>query len=613
MVTGALAMCGLSCLPAVGVEITSSPLIRPAPNNGLLTRVLRVSTDVPTRPSLRVLGPGEGWTVESDLLRTEHAIPLMGFTFGRDYTIDSLQFTDATGNTIQFGDKLTVSTAAAPADLPGIRVLASDPQRMEPGFTLFPAGGAHTLGVDAQGVPRWHYFGSAPEIYRAGNGLFYSRVNHTIREFDLVGNHYRVWHATGNPPTGLLSVSKPFEADNHHHDVFLIESSGNILTLAQTRRTVENFPISDTDPNAFGTVEIISDAILEIDSEGDIVHNWDLADILDPQRGGYGLIRGNDNAVADWSHSNAVLHDPRDDSIIVSVRSQDAVIKFGRTTGELEWILGPHEGWGPEFEEHLLTPVGEDFEWPYHTHAPMLLPNGNLMLHDNGNFRSRPFDPPSDLSESYTRGAVEFAINEETMEVSQVWQYGKDAPETLYTPIVGDADWQPLTDNVLMTFGFPTAINGEVQETPRPRIIEVNRSGEVVFDLELTSPGDGRLIVYRSERVPSLYGPEYTVTRLPLILAAGDFNASGQVEQADLDLVLLHWGQDAASAPEAWAHNLPTGTIDQEELDSVLMHWGAISSFGAAAAAVPEPAAWLLALLLGSSPILRTARSRTAK
>ena len=185
------------------------------------------------------------------------------------------------------------------------------------------------------------------------------------------------------------------------------------------------------------------------------------------------------------------------------------------------------------------------------------------------------------------------------MEVSQVWQYGKDAEEIFFTPIVGDADAQPLTDNVLMTFGSPSFINGEQQSPVRPRIIEVNRAGEVVFDLELMTSDGSRVIVYRAERIPSLYGPEYTVTMLPTILASGDYNANGQVEQADLDLVLLHWGQDGAAPPAGWTHELPSGIIDQEELDLVLINWGKTSIVGAAAAAVPEPAAWTLAVIIG--------------
>jgi hypothetical protein len=55
----------------------------------------------------------------------------------------------------------------------------------------------------------------------------------------------------------------------------------------------------------------------------------------------------------------------------------------------------------------------------------------------------------------------------------------------------------------------------------------------------------------------------------------GDFNGNGQVEQADLDLVLLYWGQDGASLPSTWTGPPATGLVDQDELDAVLLNWGA--------------------------------------
>ncbi len=41
---------------------------------------------------------------------------------------------------------------------------------------------------------------------------------------------------------------------------------------------------------------------------------------------------------------------------------------------------------------------------------------------------------------SYTR-AVEYSVNEETMEVSQVWAYGPD-DEAFFARYRGDVDWQ---------------------------------------------------------------------------------------------------------------------------------------------------------------------------
>jgi hypothetical protein len=71
----------------------------------------------------------------------------------------------------------------------------------------------------------------------------------------------------------------------------------------------------------------------------------------------------------------------------------------------------------------------------------------------------------------------------------------------------------------------------------------------------------------------------------------GDFNGSGVVDQADLDLVLLRWGQDPSSAPDNWVNNRPAGQIDQNELDAVLLNWGAALPVAAASNAPPIPTA----------------------
>jgi uncharacterized membrane protein len=99
-------------------------------------------------------------------------------------------------------------------------------------------------------------------------------------------------------------------------------------------------------------------------------------------------------------------------------------------------------------------------------------------------------------------------------------------------------------------------------------------------------------------------GGEQPYTRLFLLqipTLPGDYNNNGVVEQADLDLVLLNWGADAATPPAAWINDLPVGVIDQAELDGVLLNWGQVGgalAAAAGAAAVPEPNGVLLALVL---------------
>jgi hypothetical protein len=89
---------------------------------------------------------------------------------------------------------------------------------------------------------------------------------------------------------------------------------------------------------------------------------------------------------------------------------------------------------------------------------------------------------------------------------------------------------------------------------------------------------------------------------------AGDYDASGTVEQADLDLVLLNWGSDTPPIPTGWSLDPPVGAIDQEELDRILLNWGETSQVESAA--VPEPTTAILVCVLMLLVGCRLARQR---
>jgi probable HAF family extracellular repeat protein len=76
----------------------------------------------------------------------------------------------------------------------------------------------------------------------------------------------------------------------------------------------------------------------------------------------------------------------------------------------------------------------------------------------------------------------------------------------------------------------------------------------------------------------------------------GDYNDDGTVDQADLDLVLLNWGEMLDVPAElGWVNDLPVGSIDQAELDGVLLNWGSTVALGSTAG-VPEPSTLVLLL-----------------
>lgn len=144
----------------------------------------------------------------------------------------------------------------------------------------------------------------------------------------------------------------------------------------------------------------------------------------------------------DWSHANNLLYDSEDDSIVVSF--------LDRQSKEIAWIFGEPSWWG-ELSEKVLKAEG-DLQWPYYQHSPQPTPNGTLVIFDNGNFQARPFRKPSTVTDTYTR-AVECGMDGETMKARQLWQSDGMGPERVKSIAMGEVDWLPETENVLVAYG----------------------------------------------------------------------------------------------------------------------------------------------------------------
>jgi arylsulfate sulfotransferase len=471
--------------------------------------VVEAETDVPTRATLTVKSSSGTWGVEFPAYETVHYIPVLGLQSDAGYTV-SVTFIEQTGSGIK-SPVFHAITPPLPLDFPGITVFVSQPEKMEPGYTLLDlfnggSGASYSTIVDAQGTVVWYSTLGGQAMTRLPNGNLRWRSDSSIVESDLLGNQVPVIPLASDG-TGL------------HHDLFETES-GTFLSLSREDISVDDFPTSETDPEApTATAQVTTDIVDEFASDGSLLASWSLQDIIDILRIGYGSLNQNPY---DWSHSNAVLDDPSDDSIIVSVRHQDAVIKFSRSTGQLIWILGPHDNWGPAYQPFLLTPVGP-LDWQYHEHAPMITPSGNLLLFDNGNFRASPFDGNTPSVSGPSR-AVEFAIDENLMEVTQVWEYGMPPAVEFYSRAVGDADWLPETGNVLINAGKTTWVGGVTSSNlglgpGHARITEVDHGtpAEVVFEMALFDVSAG-LTLYRVERISGLYlYPQFEVTNVPAL------------------------------------------------------------------------------------------------
>ncbi len=506
----------IDLLPAnpAPIEFTAPPMLTLNPNGVTpLAATVAFSTDISSIPTIFLHDGSEARVVEFTEASSQHVLPVLGLKPNTAYTV-SIGVEDANGERNAFAPQLQVVTDPLPADFPIIELLTSDPSRMEPGYTLldFTSRGMGdgrpnwTIVVDDSADVVWYSTEGGRETHQLSDGRIAYLGDDSRVVSDFLGN--REILPLQDPGAGL------------HHDLFETVD-GTFLSLSYVLSTADNFPTSLTDPNApTETADIQDEPVVEFAADGSVLNEWSLAELLDPTRLSYDTFFPFAVFGWDWGHSNGVLHDPSDDSIIVSLRHQEAVIKFSRATGDLIWILGPPDGWKPAFQPFLLTPVGVPFEWQYHQHAPALTPNGTLILYDNGNFRAVPFDgrTPVANADNYTR-AVEYEIDEVNMQVRQIWAYGRDEGERVFAGFLGDVDWLETTGNILINHGGASFSDGVANAmigrgAISTRVIEVTRDtpGEKVFDLAMYVPEPtSQIRAYRSERIRSLYPPNVTI------------------------------------------------------------------------------------------------------
>ncbi|MDX1640567.1 MAG: aryl-sulfate sulfotransferase, partial [Balneolaceae bacterium] len=311
-----------------------------------------------------------------------------------------------------------------------------------------------------------------------------------------------------------FGFAEPREVEAEHADkIYEMNMLGEIINIWEMPGYTFHHEVHEK-PNGNFVVTVdkigeptVEDYIIEIDrNSGEIINEWNLNESLDNTR------RVLTDDEEDWFHANAVLYDDRDNTIIVSGRTQ-GVVKLTEQN-EVVWIMGPGKSWGEneagvDLGSLVLNPLDaegdliadqdvwggsdnhEDFEWNWYQHAPMIMPNGNILLFDNGDNRNFKGTGP------YSR-AVEFKVDEEALTIQQVWEYGKERGEETYSRIVSDVDYLEEDKSVIFS---PGAIDFGKRYG---KIVEIDyNSGNVVFEATITPP-NGFVTFHRTERL-SLY------------------------------------------------------------------------------------------------------------
>lgn len=407
----------------------------------------------------------------------------------------------------QIVDTVKIKTGNTPTYFPEISINKLNRNEMELGLHAcdihFANNGKFNSGpmiFDDQGQVRWYldlsFAGKMVSPFqRLKDGTILIVSRHVIYEFDMLGK--------------MLKETKISTDYGMHHDVLELPD-GNLLICIGKKGAYINLKGKN--------VASDSDFIMLFDRKNSkIIKEWDLAKHLDVSRNELNFFRP-----GDFLHMNGLAYDKNDHSIIVSGKNL-GLIKIS-WDDKLQWIMSPMKNWGKagrdgngfDTKPFLLTAVDSlgksfpndiqigkkssaQFDHPWGPHAPNFMPNGNLLLFDNGVFRN------FENNVHYSR-AVEYKINEKERTVKQIWQYGKERGPEFFSSIVSDVDYLQKTDNVLITSGF---IKNETNLSAK--IVEVDyNTSKVVFEATLNlknensnkASGWGQTdILYRSERI----------------------------------------------------------------------------------------------------------------
>ena len=540
-------------MPALG--FTAEPTLDHGPQEAPLVAELDVPCHGATEIRVRVRQAGDVWTLVFPAQDRPYLI--LGFhPEGRAEVTVQIANGEAAVTWGQTLVHVLRDVPCSPLEMPPLRTHVARPDRMAGRFTFltvrrraigripdmspaqrrFLTGWGMLIAIDNLGRLRWmrRLPNRAAGIERLASGnLFVHDTEFCSREIDVSGNTVRAWYAAKRPQ-GPLADAVPVPVRSLHHQPHQMPN-GNFLALSAHARFVTNWPASVHEPDRFrADREIVGDMVVEFTPDGDVVWSWDSFDHLDPYRIGYDAldaywhVRGFPNA-GDWTHGNGVTYDPRDDSVLISFRLQDCILKVDRASGEIVWILGDHSDWPQHLRTRLLTPVGQPFRWPWHMHNPRITSEGTIVLFDNGIYGARPGRERIPFHKSFSRG-VEYRVDQEKMTVEQVWSSAlTDDDVSERTWAMGDAHRFEETDTALvihsicMPHGRDDIGLDEDDRTQRyvaefpsyARLLEYDRSdiSNILFDLTVRDPDE--LIqweVFSGVRVDSLY-PEHMGVR----------------------------------------------------------------------------------------------------
>nr|MBR5318269.1 aryl-sulfate sulfotransferase [Peptococcaceae bacterium] len=399
-----------------GSYTLTSPLVKLNPYEFCpLTAVVMFETPAASEATITVLGKEvEGNITHRFPATKKHILPIYGLYADYENTVEIVL-----GN----GEKSTIKIQTEPL-MPGVPLatkMETTKEYMGDNLIFLTAAmRSMPVGFDYKGDLRWYAsVNFAFDVKRMPNGHVLIGTERLIQMPYFTTGIYEMAFS------GKIFKEYQSPIGGYHHDQFVMED-GNILMLTYDRYS--------------GTVEDV--CVLLDKNTGEVLRKWDYKDVLPQDVAGSGS-----QDAHDWFHNNAVWYDQKTNSLTLSGRHQDAVINLDYELDEngkckLNWIIGDPEMWPEDMQKYFFKPVGDlsKFDWQYEQHACVVLPDGDIMLFDNGHFRSKNPEKRIPNHDNFSRG-VRYRIDTEKMEIEQIWQYGKERGADFFSPYICNVEY----------------------------------------------------------------------------------------------------------------------------------------------------------------------------
>lgn len=325
-----------------------------------------------------------------------------------------------------------------------------------------------------------------------------------------------------------------YELETQGHDVMMYPD-GHVFLMAYNLQTIDMTAYGGI-PNA----KVQGFVVQELDANRDVVFEWTSWDhFLFTDANSHTPLT---NSQVDYVHGNSIERD-YDGNIIISSRNMDEITKISHETGDIIWRLGG--------ENNQFTFVNDNIPQHFSSqHDARRLPNGNIILFNNGNYLS-----------PLISSAKEYKLDEVNKVATLVWFY--EHPDVngfkVYGAATGNAQRLP-NGNTIINWGLIAPNVG------LPNHTEVDSNKNIVWEMRFESSKQKCYRIHKYEWNPCSRITGYTmkvkkITPNTATVSWGDATGATSYKVQRRVAGTTEWKSKTTSSGKLKLNNLSPATV----------------------------------------------------